>query len=305
MSFDAIKFCEDYNIEYTKSGKHYRSGWVNIICEMGCTGNPGYHGGFNVEKGYYNCHRCGAHSLPKVIAVLTGVNYNKANDIVQKYSLVSTSISRQESRINIPSQIAFPTDTKPLTQKAKQYLVSRNYDPDKLISTWGLLSTGHTGFYKHRILAPIYQGDKLVSYQTRDITGKHSQKYLACFQEEEVIQHQHCIYGLDQAISRIRKCIVVEGITDVWRLGIGAVATFGIAFTKQQARLIASNFDTVFIMFDSEPQAQEQAEELGFLIGSSFTNPAKVINLPFLVSEIDPGDLPQNIANDIMKEIGL
>ena len=58
-------------------------------------------------------------------------------------------------------------------------------------------------------------------------------------------------------------------------------------------------------MFDSEPQAQEKAEELGFLVGSAFNNPVEVINLPFLVNEIDPGDLPQNIANDIIKEIGL
>lgn len=300
--FDAKTFCMNYNIDYAKSGKHYRPGWVNITCPF-CSGHAGYHGGFNILTGYYNCHRCGYHPLTKVILTLTGVNYNIANGIIQKYSTVS--VSQQESRINIPPQIIFPSDTKPLTFRAKQYLISRNYEPDKLAQTWGLLSTGHTGFYKHRILAPIYQRQQLVSYQCRDITDKHPQKYLACHQEEEIIPHQHCIYGIDQAIERYRKCVVVEGITDVWRLGIGAVATFGISFTKQQAKLIATNFDTVFIMFDSEPQAQEKAEELGFLIGNAFSNPVKVINLPFLVSEIDPGDLPQDIANDIMKEIGL
>ena len=299
--FNSKQFCADYNIEIARSGKHFRPGWVNISCPF-CHGHAGYHGGFNISKGYYNCHRCGAHPLTKVIVVLTGANYNIAKDIIKKYSLISTAVSQQESKINILSQIVFPSDTQPLTSRAKKYLTSRNYDPDKLAQTWGLLSTGHTGFYKHRILAPIYQ-QQLVSYQCRDITGKHPQKYLACHQEEEIISHQHCIYGIDLATNR--RCIVVEGVTDVWRLGPGAIATFGISFTKQQAKLIAMNFNKIFIMFDSESQAQEKAEELGFLVGSAFNNPVEVINLPFLVSEIDPGNLPQNIANDIMKEIRL
>ena len=303
MSFNAIKFCDDYNIDRAKSGKHYRPGWTNIACPMGCSGHAGYHLGINIKDSYTTCHRCGYHPLIKVISVLTGVPQNIAKDIIKKYSTVSAIVSQRDSQKNRPSQLAFPSDTQSLTFRAKQYLINRNFNPDKLVSIWGLLSTSHIGFYKHRILAPIYQRQQLVSYQTRDITNKHPQKYLACHQEEEIIPHQHCIYGLDLAVNR--KCIVVEGITDVWRLGPGAVATFGIAFTKQQAQLIAMNFDTVFIMFDSESQAQEKAEELGFLIGSAFNNPVEIINLPFLIDEIDPGSLSPDIANEIMKEIGL
>ena len=300
--FSAKLFCEDYNIPYAQSGPHKREGWVNCACPF-CTGHSGYHLGIEIQDGYASCYRCGYHPLIKVISVLTGVSQNAAKDIIKKYSTVSAAVSPQESKKSVASRIIFPSDTQPLTQKAKNYLINRNFDPDKLSQIWNIQSTGHTGFYKYRILAPIYQKQKLVSYQCRDITGKHPQKYLACHQEDEVIQHQHCIYGLDQAAER--KCIIVEGITDVWQLGIGSVCTFGIGFTKQQARLLAMNFDRVFIMYDSEPQAQEQAEELGFLIGSSFGNIVEVINLPFLVSEIDPGDLPQDTADEIMKEIGL
>lgn len=300
--FDAKLFCDDYNIDYAKSGKHARPGWVNISCPF-CSGHAGFHGGFNIEDSYYNCHRCGSHYLPKVIAVLTGVNQNVVKDIIKKYSTISEPLNQQEIRIKTPSEIIFPSDTGKLTDKAKKYLVNRKYDPDKLSSIWYLLSTSHIGFYKNRILAPIYQKRRLVSYQTRDITNKHPQKYLACFQDEEIIQHQHCLYGLDQTITR--KCIVVEGITDVWRLGPGAVATFGIDFTRQQARLIAMNFDKVFIMFDSEPQAQEKAEELGLMISSAFSNFVEVFNMPFIFTDIDPGDLSQDDADSLMEEIGL
>lgn len=300
--FDAKHFCEDYNIDYAHSGKHARSGWINISCPF-CSGNPGFHGGFNIENNYYNCHRCGNHYLPKVIAVLTGVEQNIVIDLIKKYSTVSEAINQQTTNKKTPLRITFPADTGSLTKKAKKYLIGRKYDPYELEAIWDLKSTSHIGFYKNRILAPIRQRQKLVSYQTRDITEKHPQKYLACFQDEEIIQHQHCIYGLDQVINR--SCIVVEGITDVWRLGPGAVATFGIDFTKQQALLIAVNFDKVFTMFDSEPQAQEKAEELGLMISSAFSNPVEVVNLPFIIEDIDPGDLSQNDANHLMKEIGL
>lgn len=301
---DFKQFCEDYNVPYARSGQHKRAGWINCACPF-CTGHSGFHGGFNIAEGYYNCYRCGSHSLFKVIALLTKANYSVVKNIIKKYSQGSGEVIQRETRENIPSQITFPSDTQPLTQKAKKYLISRNFDPDKLSQIWGIQSTGHTGFYKHRILAPIHQKQKLVSYQCRDVTENHPQKYLACHQEEEIIQHQHCIYGLDQATQKGKTCLVVEGITDVWRMGVGSVCTFGIGFTKQQAKLIALNFDTVFILFDSEIQAQEKAEELGFLIASAFTNPVEIINLPFLIPEIDPGDLPQDIADEIMKEIGL
>lgn len=300
--FDIKRLCNDYNIDYAKSGKHARPGWINISCPF-CSGHSGFHGGFNIEDSYYNCHRCGNHYLPKVIAVLTGANQNITIDLIKKYSTISEPLNQQEIRKKAPSKIIFPADTKQLAFRAKQYLINRKFDAEELENTWGLLSTSHIGFYKNRILAPIYQRQKLVSYQTRDITDKHPQKYLACFQDEEIIQHQHCLYGLDQAI--IRKCIVVEGITDVWRLGPGVVATFGIDFTRQQARLIAMNFDKVFIMFDSEPQAQEKAEELGFMISSAFSNFVEVINLPFIFADIDPGDLSQDDADSLMREIGL
>lgn len=302
MAVDFKQFCIDYKIDYTRSGKHYRPGWANISCKF-CTGHPGFHLGINLDKAYAVCHRCGYHSLYSVISVLTGAPPNAIKDIIKKYSTGESIVRRQDNRINAPSQIIFPSDTGPLTNKARQYLINRKYDPDKLASIWGIRATSHIGFYKHRILAPIYYKSQIVSFQCRDITGNHPQKYLACFQDEEIIQHQRTLYGLDQAVARGKTCVVVEGITDVWRLGPGTVAVFGIDFTKQQAQLIATNFDRVFILFDSEYQAQEKADELGYLVSAGFSNKPEVINLPFIVPDIDPGDLSQNDANALISEL--
>ena len=83
--FDAEQFCMDHDIDFAVGGKHYRKGWVNINCCF-CTGNPGYHGGFNLRYGYYNCHRCGAHWLPKVLKELANTTFSNAQKLVYKYS---------------------------------------------------------------------------------------------------------------------------------------------------------------------------------------------------------------------------
>lgn len=302
-NFNAIDFCDDYNIEYASSGKHFRQGWTNIQCPF-CGGSTGYHLGINTSNGYANCYKCGGYNMFKVISTILKTSTYETKQILKKYSGGSRIISSKKETRNIPSELVFPSDIKPITQAARDYLIDRNFNPDQIASTWGILSTPHWGFYRNRILAPIYQHDKLVSFQTRDITGTQPQKYLACFQNDELIPHQQCVYGFDLALGR-KTCIVVEGITDVWRLGPGAIGTFGIGFTRHQARLIADNFERVHILYDSEIQAQEKAEELGFLISSGFKNPVEVINLSFTAEGKDPGDLSQDDADEIMKEIGL
>ena len=299
--FDAEKFCQNYNIDFAKKGKHLRQGWMNIPCKF-CN-SEGFHLGINMEKNYCSCWHCGYHSLAQVICKLTHVNFKEAKDIEKRYGAPRSHITEQSKpKIHI-SEVHFPSGTITLTIKARKYLIDRKFNPEELIKTWGILSTAHYGFYKHRILAPIYINGQLVSFQTRDITGKASQKYLACGSDDEIIHHQNCIYGMN--LINARKCIIVEGITDCWRLGVGSVCTFGIAFTKLQARMIAKNFEKVFILYDSEEHAQEQADKLSDLIGNAFTNPVEVINLPFLVPDIDPGDLSQDDADSLMVEIGL
>jgi len=133
------------------------------------------------------------------------------------------------------------------------------------VDDWGVKGTGPISLldgidYKHRILAPITLNEKVVSFQARDITNKSHLKYMACPKRREIIDHKHTLYGLDQC-SRTHG-LVVEGIFDVWRLGPGAVATFGIEFTKQQVCLLVDRFARVTVVFDDDRQAIKQARKL-------------------------------------------
>jgi DNA primase len=114
----------------------------------------------------------------------------------------------------------------------------------------------------------------------------------------EVIHHKHILYNLDTVKSSM---IIVEGIFDVWRIGDGAVASFGITYTLEQIILITLiKPSRVFIMFDSEPQAQRNAEKLGSAL-SSLGMKTEVIT----PSHGDPCDLTDSEVLSLRKEFDL
>lgn len=90
---------------------------------------------------------------------------------------------------------------------------------------------------------------------------------------------------------------MVEGVVDVWKLGKGAVCTFGTKFTKKQiARLCKMN--TVYIYYDPEPEAQEKARELANSLIS-------VPHVYIINGDKEPGDLSRKEGVEIMRELGM
>ena len=297
MSFNAKKFLDDYNIQSFPAGtKNVGRDYIGIRCPL-CQ-DKSTHGGFRIDGFSYHCHRCGKHPLSKIISVLSNTSINEAKKIIKKYSTGYIHVPNNKP-YKYAKEVIFPPETGPLTERAKQYLISRNFDPDYLIQEWNILSTGSLGEYKFSILAPIYLKRKLISYQCRDITGNWTIPYKGCPIEESVLHLKHTVYGFDKAIKN-KKCIVVEGLMDNWRIGPGGVATFGIGFTMQQILLLVRNFDEIFILYDPEDEAQQKADEMYFLL-RGYNKKTEVLEWP----GSDPGDLTNEQAYYIMKEIGL
>ncbi len=300
MLFNAKKFCQDHHIEMSPPGhKHTRPGWVHIRCPF-CSGNPGWHGGFNIKEGYYNCWRCGYHWIVKVVVNLLSISYQEAKLIIYNKGYSSEQFRFQKSktstRINFKKEISLPPMTQyNLTKQHIDYLLSRRFDPIELKTKWNLMSTGNIGAYSHRILAPIYFRGHMVSYQCRATKIGQNPPYLACAGHDELIKHKDIIYGFDAAI-RLNQCIVVEGITDVWRLGYGAVATFGKSFTKAQLLLIANNFKHIFILPDSDVKEEETMTEPLAGLGKEVEE--------IRLDKGDPGDMRQGDADYLMKTLG-
>jgi hypothetical protein len=299
MTFDAQRFCNDNQIETSPAGaKHSRPGWVHIRCPF-CSGHAGWHGGFNLESGYYNCHRCGGHWMPKVIARLLSSHIKHGFEIISQYSTGNLSNFRYKPpSFDRPEEITLPPDTSFISMEHILYLKDKRGFKHwrQIIRDWDLQSTGCYGNYSYRLLAPIYFEGRVVSFQCRKTHHKQHPPYLACANKNEVIHHKHIVYGFDYA-APLNRCVVVEGITDVWRLGPGAIATFGKKYTPEQLALIANNFKEVFVLMDADA-----GKEADILVDQLTMLGAKVDAI--CLDEGDPGALPDWYAKQLMMDLG-
>lgn len=296
-----IEFYRDNSIETAPEGhKHSRDGWINIECPF-CTGeNPGYHLGYNVDGNYFYCWRCGGKMIWQVISKLLNVSKKEAIQIIASYG--GKTHIKQPNVIIRRKAFKLPSGTGVMEKRHKKYLEKRNFDADWLEKTWGLLGSGPISKlddtdYKHRIIIPFYWNGKIVTFQGRDITDKHKKKYLACPKEREVIHHKDILFG-DFKENRDRQVgLIVEGVFDVFRLGVNSYATMGIEWTRKQCRVISQMFERTFILFDPERQAQEQAQKLASELRFRGKE-SQVIKL-----DKDPGEMFQEEADYLVKQL--
>jgi len=292
--FDANEFYNEYNIEYVSEGhKHCRNGWIQAPCPF-CTGNPGYHLGFNLQKGYFNCYRCGSHHPVKVIKELSGLSWSQSEAIFKEFKGKARStyspIKKQGT-----NHCKMPT-TIPLNDRDKRYLAKRGYDPTEIQIKWEVKSSGPIGPYKHRIIIPIYYKNELISFISRDSTNKSPLKYKAASKDNEIIDHRKVLYGYDKVPGDT--IVVVEGAADVWMLGPGAVATFGVQYSYSQLRLM-TEFDNIYILYDTDAPGQKKAKQMK----NSLLLTGKNVKMIKLKGYKDPGEMPKNKAQSLMNKL--
>jgi len=290
--FNVLSFYQDYRISVAPDGhKHARFGWIQIPCPF-CTGNPGYHLGFKEDKGYFNCWRCGFHSIKEVIKELLDCNWKKAKQVYDEYlervGRVVDKAELVENRI-----LLLPEGTAPLQKIHKKYLTSRGFE-SWVEELFDLKGTSYFGPYSHRIIAPIYYRGQLVSYQSRDYTGKTDMRWKACSDSHELLSHKTMVYGSDLVPTSV--AIVVEGISDVWKIGPGAVATSGVEYKTEQVRFLAKHFSKLYVMFDNDSAGRRAGKslraELEFRGVETESIPVKS----------DPGDMEQEEIQELLNK---
>lgn len=290
-----IKLYQDHNIRYDTQGKNVSEGWVATRC-CWC-GDASNHLGYNTETDVFFCWKCGKHPVPETISRLLKVPLDEAYLVLRTYGRKHKPLPKPERVQTKP--FTFPSGTGPLLPQHKQYLIGRNFDPEKLEQEWGLLGTGPVSVldnidYKHRIVAPIKWMGQVVSFQGRTI-AKVEPKYKACPQEREIVKHKDILYGKQEEWGSIGIC--VEGITDVWRFGPTSFAVFGIKYKSSQVQKMVANFNQIIVIFDDEDHAQEQADILVAELRMSGVGARKE------VIKGDPGAMPQDEADYLVKQI--
>lgn len=185
------------------------------------------------------------------------------------------------------------------------YLRSRQFDPAALARDWGVAYAEYVSprtrgaMAQDRILIPVRADGRQVGYQARypsdavDFKAQRIPKYLTYFPSGRVL------YGADEAARIAGPVVVVEGVTDVWRVGPGAVARFGKRLSGEHLRILGRLADVggadrpiVFLPDADDPQAQQTtARDVEDLARSGCRAMVAVGVLP---PGSDPGRLPHD-----------
>jgi DNA primase len=232
-----------------------------------------------------------------VLSQLLSIGVPQAKELMNSYWGISSGTQASGSgsvRFGTATHVDLPGgDLKPIHKK---YLKKRGFDPGYLEDRYHIRGTV-SGDYKYRIIIPIYnRAGRLISYQGRTVIDSPV-KYKGARLDESVSHYKHALYNINNCEGS--GILVVEGVFDVWRLGDGAVCTFGTSVPDQQVKEMAV-FDRIFLLFDPEPAAQKKARKIALKL-ASLKKEVEMINL----SSGDPADMSFSEAVRMKKELGV
>lgn len=313
MKIDIQSLYSDYNIHTAPTEhKHYREGWVQVRCPF-CTGNEGYHLGFNIEHSYFNCWRCGHKSIEKALSRLLGISYQNTKQILRNYKKRGVSTRFTQKAIKIKKKaFKMPKNFNIFKHKySLNYLMKRGFTKKQikiLVKDFDISTTGNFCFFKHdkklinlkyRILAPIYWQGDIVSWQTRDSTEKKEVKYITCPKKVEKAHHKHILYAKkDFRLKDTEKAILVEGIFDVWKIhlaGYTALGGFGVELKTEQI-LLLKQIPELLIWLDPDKPGKKKGKEIFTRLTFAGCNVKQIAG-----AEEDPGDLTIKQIRRILK----
>lgn len=242
-----------YRVPYKDYGTHHHStlNWIQVDCPY-CSSRSGkFRLGICLNAPAANCWGCGPHRVLEVLQDLT-----KEELWVLKRFLGDAFTQRGKTKLR--GELKLPEGVGDLLPAHESYLVKRGFNLEEIKTLWKVRGIGVATRLPWSILLPVtYQGE-VVSWCTRSISDELEKRYNAARPEEERLPLKSLLYGMDLVRHTI---VVVEGPLDVWAIGPGAVATFGVNYTRSQMLKI-SRFPKRYICFDKEPEAQKRARRL-------------------------------------------
>lgn len=301
-NFDVKAYFDSEKVEYKDRGKNVTKGWVNITCPF-CL-DSSEHCGINLTSNAFHCWVCSEKgTVMKLLQKMTGFNSRKISLIIKKFPKDIGLAALEDEMHAMDDRTAekqrFLVLPQPLSEDIpeahRKYLISRRFDPYALASKYKLkFSTTAVGRWRFRIIVPIFLDGKIVSWVAADVLRQGAIPYMNCPPNLAIRPVNSCLYNIDTIKDTV---VVVEGVTDVWRIGDGCVASFRKDMTNEQKDLlIGRGVERVFILYDSD--ASKQAGALSKKLAKFF----KCVDILEL-DEGDPADMSDSDVNDLRKEI--
>ena len=213
------------------------------------------------------------------------------------YESLMTGLRRRRGRRRLDSPVLIRSESPPLKPKklslpescipvcdlprnhpAREYLESREFDLDELSELWHVCYCSRDPESSpeifQRIIIPIYrQKDRfaldaaelpdwqLAGWQARSLTANPASKFPK-YLSAAGMPKSSLLYGLPHSLDGDGPVAITEGVTDVWRLGGDAVATFGKSMSTQQENHIVSLFQGRPLVVAYDQDAVEERKKV-------------------------------------------
>lgn len=260
---DLFTYLEQRGIEYTIGpSRNVKRGFIGIQCPYPSCGDSSNHCGIGPNLKHH-CLRCGrSGDMITLIRMIENCSFKRAKEVFNTIKgstgaeIVSPPQSMRTRSGAALDSVEFPKEMEKFGKEHKKYLLKRGFNAKYLIKEYLLSSTDHLGWlgeldYRFRIIIPIWYKWRIVSFTSRDITGKSELRYFHCPVDKSIIAPKHCLYNID-SVKKGEAAIIVEGVTDVWRIGSGAVAIFGITMIDEQVEmLIEKKLKKAYVLLDA------------------------------------------------------
>lgn len=206
----------------------------------------------NIDKGMFNCFRCGYHGsiaklheeYPALVAGMEDSAILAQYLKIKRFNLYSASEETKSILValNPISQIEFG-------DKYYQYLLSRGWT-DYMINIYGPLKSTRPAYSSYVIL-PIYRDKNILFYVGRDITGSAVTKYKNSSAPKTNVLFKS---EISESVLYPDDCFITEGIFDCAKVPSG-IAMLGKHLSKGQESVmfdIIRHKKNVYICLDDD-----------------------------------------------------
>ena len=264
---------DEIGIEYFESGKNVSNNWIGTACPW--CGDKSSHLGLCLTAPVVSCFKCGHTGNYLTYLSEELQSFPKAMDILQEFQPrelkpYQEGEHKKSIKVNLPKNA-----TRIIQPEHAGYLEGRGFDYKKL-EKYNLHYCNPLGKWANRIIVPIYKGYKLLTFTSIDISDDVNIKYKHLSEEESVSHVKEILYGSEFTNGVV--CSICEGIFDMWRIGDGALCTFGTKVTAAQKKIL-SKYNKVLICFDGDQAGKEGAEKLANDL-AAFVD-IEILTLPF------------------------
>jgi hypothetical protein len=289
-----IELLDELGVPYRTAQQHHHvsQGWVGVECNRCSPGSGKFRLGFSLRTKAASCWVCGPTS-PWV--ALAGLVKDQAR-LRGLWSQVRGSLFDKMLEVKgntLPTGVwppVLPLMTS-FAAQARDYLQNRGFDLGKLTRLWHPYVV-HSAPTAGRIMIPVILSRVFVSYTTR-APDNTQPRYRSAPRAQELVPIKDCLYGHDYVRD---SAVVCEGPLDVWKVGPGAVATFGLSYTRKQVAKL-SELQRVAVCFDRESKARSKSRALCAELSSLGVDAYDVV----LDSGKDPGDAHPDEIRDLRR----